>query len=500
MTTSTSTRKAVVITRISDARDGEHGGVDRQETDCRALCTREDLHVVAVLTENDTSAYTRRRIAVPGSDRPVLRVIRPKFRQALDMLWNRQADVLVAYDLDRTVRDPRDLEDLIEITDLVRDDVRKGRSDRPEILVRSVTGSLDFGEHGDDPTTARIFVAIANKSSRDTARRVARKRQELAAEGRFTGGPRPYGYTSDGMTVVPDEADVVREIARRILTRESLHSIVRWLTDQGVPSTTGKPWTLASVRTIMTSPRIAGISSYKGVEQGPGQWPEIIPEDIYRGVAAMLTDPARKTSPGNKPRHLGSGLYLCGRCGSPMRSSTKRYGSGRLETVYRCTSQAHLIRKAEPLDLEVTALILRRLPYTSPRRSNGIDVAAVQQTIAAAKASLDKADDDHFDPDGLLDDMRYRRQVDRLTKRIAEAEATLTRAAHDTHDPVRELATSERPAWVWESYTLEQQREILALLVTITVQPGTRSHGFDPEREISVRWHGDDEQPAAVTA
>ncbi|AAT90095.1 hypothetical protein Lxx24810 [Leifsonia xyli subsp. xyli str. CTCB07] len=41
-------------------------------------------------------------------------MIRPKFRTMLQLLANDGGDVLIAYDLDRAVRDPRDLEDLID--------------------------------------------------------------------------------------------------------------------------------------------------------------------------------------------------------------------------------------------------------------------------------------------------------------------------------------------------------------------------------------------------
>ncbi|WP_081423178.1 recombinase family protein [Leifsonia xyli] len=48
------------------------------------------------------------------SGEKVRRVIRPKFRTMLQLLANDGGDVLIAYDLDRAVRDPRDLEDLID--------------------------------------------------------------------------------------------------------------------------------------------------------------------------------------------------------------------------------------------------------------------------------------------------------------------------------------------------------------------------------------------------
>ena len=83
---------------------------------------------------------------------------------------------MIAYDLDRAVRDPRDLEDLIDAKVL------------GGFTVRSVTGSLRL-DTDSDVAMARVLVAMANKSSADTARRVARAAKQQAIEGSWHGGP-----------------------------------------------------------------------------------------------------------------------------------------------------------------------------------------------------------------------------------------------------------------------------------------------------------------------
>ena len=82
----------------------------------------------------------------------------------------------------------------------------------PRIHVRSVTGSLRL-DNDADVTMARVMVAIANKASRDISRRVKRKMDELAAAGRPSGGRRAFGYEKDGMTLRPDEAAIISELA-----------------------------------------------------------------------------------------------------------------------------------------------------------------------------------------------------------------------------------------------------------------------------------------------
>ncbi|WP_223227621.1 recombinase family protein [Leifsonia xyli] len=162
-------RRAVVYVRISDDPEGLERGVDRQEEDFRAVAAAEGLEVVAVFRENDTSAFKQRTIVLPSGEK-VRRVIRPKFRAMLQLMANDGGDVLIAYDLDRAVRDPRDLEDLIESKML------HGYGGR------SATGSLRL-DTDSDVAMARVLVAMANKSSADTARRVARASKQRAVEG-----------------------------------------------------------------------------------------------------------------------------------------------------------------------------------------------------------------------------------------------------------------------------------------------------------------------------
>ncbi len=205
----TRARVAGVYVRISDDKAENAAGVARQEQDCRALANREGWSVGEVYTENDTSAYKRRKVKLPDGSTS-LRVVRPAFRWMLDDVASGRVNAVIGYDLDRIARDPRDLEDLIDLVETHK------------VPTRAVTGSLSLSDDA-GVTMARVMVAIANKSSRDTSRRVIRKQLEMAEQGKHKGGGiRSFGYEKDGMTVCEDEAEALREVARRILAGESL--------------------------------------------------------------------------------------------------------------------------------------------------------------------------------------------------------------------------------------------------------------------------------------
>src|SRR5262249_20756166 len=117
-------QNAIGYVRLSELRrldldeDGNgKGNIDqRQRISMRA--ESKGWRIVHWIVENDlsrgrgtsrnASAFKRRKIRLPDG-RVQMRTVRPGFRQALDLLATGKADGFMALDLDRTVRDPRDL-------------------------------------------------------------------------------------------------------------------------------------------------------------------------------------------------------------------------------------------------------------------------------------------------------------------------------------------------------------------------------------------------------
>lgn len=308
--------RAVVYVRISDDPEGSERGVDRQEADCRAYAEAHGWEVVAVFRENDTSAFKQRTIALPSGER-VRRVVRPQFRAMLRHLADDHADVMIAYDLDRAVRDPRDLEDLIDAKVL------------GGFGVRSVTGSLRL-DTDSDVAMARVLVAMANKSSADTARRVARAAKQQAVEGTWHGGRVPFGYRAESGTLVidPVTGPMVAEAMQRVLAGESLYRIRKDWNERGVLTTHGCAWSDRTLKLMLRNPSTKGIREYRPVlpdgsraktsqMQVQAAWPAIVDEDTWQQVSDVLD--ARKQArnfhqPGNGASvrlYPFSGLIRC---------------------------------------------------------------------------------------------------------------------------------------------------------------------------------------------
>jgi site-specific DNA recombinase len=312
-----------IYVRISRDPDGSEAGVQRQEKDSRELASRRGWTIGEVYRENDTSAFRRRVVTLPDGRR-ASRVVRPEFRRLLDDLDAGRIGGFVAYDLDRVARDPRDLEDLI--------DLKESRN----VVIETVTGSLRL-ENDSDITQARVMVAIANKSSRDTARRVRDAARHRREQGHFHGGWNvPYGYRAireEGqrarLVPEPKHAKLLNEAADRLLAGDSLYGICSDWNARGHTTGTGAFWRSKTLKFALLN--VAVLGQTKAAVQG---WEPIIDQTTYDRLHALLTDPVRMTfqatSKSYEGKHtMSGGLTVCAVCGKNLVGQTHR-GKARL--------------------------------------------------------------------------------------------------------------------------------------------------------------------------
>jgi site-specific DNA recombinase len=465
--------RAALYVRISDDREGEGLGVGRQEQDCRALAERHGWTVSQVYTENDTSAFQRRRVRLPDGT-AALRVVRPAFRRLLDDLDSGHVEALVGYDLDRIARDPRDLEDLIDVVE---------QRERP---TKSVTGSLDLSSDA-GITMARVMVAVANKASRDTSRRVRRKYVELAAAGKVgNGGLRPFGYGSDRITVVPEEAAVLRDLYADVLAGKGTRTMVRDLAAKGATTSTGRPWSGQALRYNLLSPRNAGLRAHRGTIVGPAVWEPIVDRETWEQVRAVLTRPGRPNEgQGVARRYALTGILRCGLCGSGLKSNRgaelQRFACRPEPGGPQCGGI--LVRYA-PAEEHITELVLARIEQQArlredaPSRDPSDDLRA---QIAVQEARLEALAEAYADEGDALE---MRRAGQMIRARIADLRSQITETAQ-----TRRLTESSAVRAEWPSYDIEQRRAVyLEVLDRIDVGSARRGlNRFDPAR-LTVVW------------
>ncbi len=517
-----------MLARLSDKRfdvdltdEGIPAGLEDQVQRMRDRAAQLGWDVWKVIMNPRLSAYKRRKVTLADGRREY-RVWRPDLREALADLSAGRATALLCLDLDRAFRDPKDLQDLIDVVEY----------SPHAVLVESCTGSLHM-EKGKDNFDAEVRVLVANKASRDTARRVSAARERQARAGQFGGGRRPFGFCLGpprvgpgqvpdeavcpwhggrdcqvGVSVVPAEAGVIADCSHRLLQGVTLRALAAGLREGPVSTVTGAPWSAETLRDILLRPRNAGLMVHRGqvLEGVAAPWEPVVTPEVFAAVRDVLTDPSRRVGPGAAPRWHGSGIYRCGVCTPPGAATgvpvTCQVTLGGREPRYRCKDHAHLTRNAAHVDRLVFAHVLYAL--THPRAYEllaapppEVDAPALRAERAAISATLER-----YAVDEVLG-KRTAGQVAAATRagtaRISEIDEALN--ASVAADPLAAVIGAPDPVAAWDGLGLADQRLFIDRLATVTILPASRrGRGFDPASVDIAPKHGLGSPPAAALA
>ena len=467
--------RAAIYCRISQDRGGAGLGVARQEEDCRALCDRRGWHVVDVYADNDVSAYS-------GAPRP-------EWERLIKDVQDGAVEAIVCWHVDRLTRSPRELEDVIDL------------ADKNGIELATVTGEIDLAS----PTgrlVARMLGAAARHEAEHKAERQKRQRRQNAEAGKVSGGgTRPYGYADDRVTIVEEEAAIIREAARRTLAGESLSSICRDLKSRDVRTPTGKHWQPRTMRRLLVSARISGRrehtprDTWQGTRPLVGEivsdavWPAIISAEDSDRLRAKLSDPerSRKYNPTATGRtYLLTGVLYCGKCGWHMngrpRSGVPRYVCPNVPGTESCGGTATNTAKtdAHVRDMVLTALDSPELAHRL--RGEESDDSELSEAIRADEEQLEELAAAWAEREITRKEWMVARTP--IEKRLERNRAKLKRQSrvfvlHDFIGPLDEMAAR------WEKMNVSQQRAIISAVVRkITVKPANPRKKWDPDRFV----------------
>lgn len=450
--------RAGVYVRISQDRTGQAAGVRRQEQDCRELAARLGWDVVAVFTDNDVSASKGRR--------------RPGFEALREALEAGTVEAVLAYHPDRLTRRLAELEGLVELIERTGAQVHTVNAGKWDLS--TAAGRM----------TARVIGAAAQYEAETKGERQSRKALELAQAGRPNGGgPRPFGYAEDGVTLLEAEAEHIRAAAAGVLEGRGLAKIAgSW-----PPGPRGGRWDSRSVKRVLNSPRIAGLRSHRGALY-PAAWPAILDRDTWEAVRAVLADPARQAKVGERTNSylLSSGIARCGLCGFHLEGKP----DNRKMRRYTCTKVrggcGSIVIDADGLEAHVVRDVLTtaELAGLAPRAHN--DQAA--RDLSGLESRIEALEHAHFVA-GELSEGRYRALRAELEAKVQEASgAVRTEPARLVPDEGEWLTViSDWEAW-WTEADLAQRRALLRqLLEAVTVGPAVRGRNFyDPGRTMLV--------------
>ncbi|SIL63541.1 site-specific recombinase, DNA invertase Pin [Mycobacteroides abscessus subsp. abscessus] len=449
--------------RQSLDRTGEGLAVARQEEDCAALCERKGWNDIVKYVDNDTSAT---------------KGVRPQYQAMLQDIRDGQIDAVVTWDLDRLHRQPRELEDFITL------------ADKMGIALATVGGDTDLGTD-QGRLVARIKGAVARAEIERKSVRQKRAHLQLAQSGKGWGPPQ-FGYSGDheNPALVPEEADLIRDAYRDILSGRTLYGIAQQWNKQGVTTKRGSRWDTSNLSRLIKNPRNAGLRALHGEIVGFGNWPAIVDENTWRSVHAIITNPSRSSYTGRRdPKHLLSVIARCGKCGGPLTAATDG-GHG----VYRCKGGAFgcsgVQRRQEALDGWIEELVLRHLEsqatWTQVTTSN---TPALNEEANALRARIDQLAVDYAE--GNLTAAQVKIATDSLQQKLEMANDNIQKALEA--NVLDGLVGASNLRETWSSLPIDRQRSVIQqviekLEVNSLGTKGKGVHKLSAGHNVTVHW------------
>lgn len=298
-------KTAALYARFSCSKQRE-ASIEDQLDECRRWCRRNGYAIVAEYADYAMSGRTDDR---------------PEFQR---MIANAgESDIVLVYMMDRFSRDPFDAP--IYKRELAKKGVR---------LVSAIEAIPDSPE---GIIYEKLLEGLAACESRKTSLRTLRGMRGNAKKC-LTNGVRCFGYRTgpDGRyEIVPEEAEIVREVFLRRLDRESVCSIASDLRRRGVRSRAGNPIKDTFVQHMLHNEKYLGIYSWGGYREEGGM-PQIVDEVTFARV--QLVRSAKRREEEDWGTFVLSGRVLCAKCGRTMAGTSGRGKSGRKYEYYSCRS------------------------------------------------------------------------------------------------------------------------------------------------------------------
>lgn len=466
-------------------------GVARQTDDIRGVSERTggkliDIGEAGVLVDNDISASRYSKKA------------RKRYTQLVDLIRAGAVDRAIVYRLDRLLRIPRELEDLIDLCE------------EQGFLVVNLHGSLDLTT-AEGRKYARDRVADAAYESDLISERVKRANDAIAAKGGSLSRTRAFGYACngrhhpddcpekgkadqdcdrhceipgcrhDGRSVVPSEANALRQAVAEVIAGESITGIARRWNAEGIRPVRGGQagWQPTTVRVVLSGARQAGLVVHRGEIVGPGDWEAIIDRDSHERVKRVIDSRGH-----DQPRRRGefTGLFKTEE-GWSMKANT---AGGRRD--YRFLSRPGREGRqtsiaAKPLEDLVHGWLFDAADDGSiARRRAGRTRKPKLTPVAEDPSELERrlvelAEDEAND---RISRAEWLVKRERLTERLRVAQAATQRDEED--EILAEVTPGLRDRW--ESLSNDRRRAILlAVFERIIVHPASKMGPvFDPDR------------------
>lgn len=331
--------KAVIYARYSSDNQRD-ASIDQQVKECQKYA---DLMGFEVIRTYDDRALTGK------TDK------RPSFLRMIKDSAKGEFSYVIVYALDRFSRNKYDSA------------IYKQKLKENGVRVLSAMEHIT-----DDPTGAlmeSILEGFAQYYSDELSQKIHRGLNDNAEKG-IVNGSVPLGFRrgKDGHAeIVPEEAEIVREVFNRVAAGEQLIRIIEDMNRRGIKTKHGNEWNRSTFNKMLSNERYIGVYLYKD-HRIEGGFPEIIDKELFDSVQMKIA--TKKNARGSQKRrranadtYLLTGKLYCGHCKSPMVGIAGTSKSGRMLYYYTCVQKKneHTCSKKnvrrDRIEREITAKI-----------------------------------------------------------------------------------------------------------------------------------------------
>lgn len=274
---------------------------------------------------------------------------RPQFLRMIQLAKAGQIDLILTKEVSRFARNT------VDTLSVTRELKALG------VGVRFLNDGIDTREE-DGEFRLTIMASVAQEESRKISQRTRWGQAQAMKRGVVFGNNSLLGYRLSGgqLTVVPDQAEVVRTVYHKFLVeRKGSHVIARELTQAGIPPPLGPKglWSSAEVLRILRNEKYTGdLLQHKYITTdhlthrkvpNDGSQPQMLLRDHHEAIIdretfqAVQEELARRrglTTDGKRfsARHWYSGKVICGLCGKTFTVKTTRRKNGKIYQRFVC--------------------------------------------------------------------------------------------------------------------------------------------------------------------
>jgi DNA invertase Pin-like site-specific DNA recombinase len=208
-----------------------------------------------------------------------------------------------------------------------------------------------------------ILASYAQEESRSVSENCKWRIRKDFSEGRHANNIRIYGYDfkKGQLTIIPEEAEIVRMIFVDYLGGMGKNAIMKKLTRLGVPTKNGGRWSESTVDSIIRNEKYIGdmrlqkgfitdhISKRHKKNEGElaqfyveGSHEAIIDKETFEAVQVEIQRRAAKAGmPKERNYSEFSGLIRCGRCGANFRYKINAIGTKYAKPTWACATYTY---------------------------------------------------------------------------------------------------------------------------------------------------------------